>query len=54
MRADDADFTVFVAASSGRLLRTAFLITGDLDRAQDLLQTALERADRRWGGIRRR
>jgi len=53
-RDDDADFTVFVAASSRRLLRTAFLITGDSDSAQDLLQTALERAYLRWGRIRRR
>ena len=52
--ADDEDFTVFVAASSRRLLRTAYLISGDLDTAQDLLQTALERAYRRWGRIRRR
>jgi RNA polymerase sigma-70 factor (sigma-E family) len=54
MRADDdADFVVFVAASSRRLLRTAFLITGDVDRAEDLLQTALERSYLRWGRIRR-
>jgi RNA polymerase sigma-70 factor (sigma-E family) len=53
-RDDDADFTVFVAASSRRLLRTAFLITGDSDSAQDLLQTALERTYLRWGHIRRR
>src|SRR6266702_7604211 len=38
MRAgDDADFTAFVAASSRRLLRTAYLITGDAETAQDLL-----------------
>jgi RNA polymerase sigma-70 factor (sigma-E family) len=52
--ANDEDFTVFVTASSRRLLRTAYLICGDLDGAQDLLQTALERAYRRWGRIRRR
>jgi RNA polymerase sigma-70 factor (sigma-E family) len=50
--ADDADFTAFVAASSRRLLRSAYLITGDLGRAEDLLQTALERAYRRWPTIR--
>ena len=55
MRPDDhADFTVFVAASSRRLLRTAFLVTGDLDSAQDVLQVALERVYLRWGWIRRR
>lgn len=51
--ADDADFTSFVAASSRRLLRGAYLITGDLADAEDLLQTALERAYRRWSTIRR-
>lgn len=51
--ADDADFTAFVAASSRRLLRGAYLITGDLAEAEDLLQTALERAYRRWPSIRR-
>jgi RNA polymerase sigma-70 factor (sigma-E family) len=51
--ADDADFSSFVAASSRRLLRTAYLITGDLAEAEDLLQAALERAFRRWPAIRR-
>ncbi len=55
MRAtDDADFSSFVAASSRRLLRGAYLITGDLAEAEDLLQTALERAYRRWPSIRRK
>jgi RNA polymerase sigma-70 factor (sigma-E family) len=52
--ADDADFSSFVAASSRRLLRSAFLITGDVAEAEDLLQTALERAYRRWPSIRRK
>lgn len=52
--ADDADFTAFVAASSRRLLRGAYLITGDLATAEDLLQTALERAYRRWPSIRQK
>lgn len=52
--ADDADFSSFVAASSRRLLRGAYLITGDLAEAEDLLQTALERAYRRWPSIRRK
>lgn len=47
------DFTEFVAGSAGRLLRTAFLITGDEQVAEDVLQTALERAYRRWGRVRR-
>ncbi len=52
--ADDADFSSFVAASSRRLLRGAYLITGDLAEAEDLLQTALERAYRRWPTIRQK
>jgi RNA polymerase sigma-70 factor (sigma-E family) len=50
--ADDADFTSFVAASSRRLLRSAYLITGNLAEAEDLLQIALERAYLRWPTIR--
>jgi RNA polymerase sigma-70 factor (sigma-E family) len=53
MRADEnAEFTAFVGAASRRLLRSAYLITGDLAEAEDLLQTALERAYRRWPRIR--
>lgn len=51
--ADDEDFTAFVDASSRRLLRSAYLITGDVAEAEDLLQTALEKAYRRWPRIRR-
>jgi RNA polymerase sigma-70 factor (sigma-E family) len=50
---DEDDFTDFVAASSARLLRTAYLVTGDAQQAQDLLQTALERTYRRWARVRR-
>jgi RNA polymerase sigma-70 factor (sigma-E family) len=51
--ADDADFSAFVDASSRRLLRSAYLITGNFAEAEDLLQTALEKAYRRWPSIRR-
>jgi RNA polymerase sigma-70 factor (sigma-E family) len=51
--ADEEDFTVFVAAASRRLLRSAYLITGNLEEAQDLLQTALERTYRHWSAVRR-
>lgn len=51
-RDDDEDFTAFVAGSSHRLLRTAFLLTGDRGAAEDLLQVALERAYRRWPRVR--
>jgi RNA polymerase sigma-70 factor (sigma-E family) len=50
---EDAEFAAFVSAASRRLLRTAYLITGDAEMAQDLLQTALERAYRRWARVRR-
>jgi RNA polymerase sigma-70 factor (sigma-E family) len=50
---DDEDFSAFVDAFSRRLLRSAYLITGDFAEAEDLLQTALEKAYRRWSSIRR-
>jgi RNA polymerase sigma-70 factor (sigma-E family) len=52
--ADDADFSAFVAASARRLLRSADLITVDPAEAEDLLQSALERAYRRWPAIRQK
>jgi RNA polymerase sigma-70 factor (sigma-E family) len=45
----DRDFEEFVRARSGSLLRTAMLLVGDRDQAQDLLQLALWRTHRRWG-----
>jgi RNA polymerase sigma-70 factor (sigma-E family) len=44
-------FEAFVVARSSRLLRTAYLLTQDRALAEDLLQTALARAWRSWGGI---
>lgn len=46
-------FEDFVRARSAALLRTALLLAGDKGRpeAEDLLQTALERAYRHWGRI---
>ncbi|HEX4190369.1 MAG TPA: SigE family RNA polymerase sigma factor [Marmoricola sp.] len=41
-------FDAFVAASSDRLLRTAYLLCGDRGHAEDLVQTALMRTARRW------
>jgi RNA polymerase sigma-70 factor (sigma-E family) len=52
--ADAADFALFVSASSRRLLRTAYLLTGDPGLAEDLLQTALEKAYRQWSRIHRK
>ncbi|WP_084264478.1 sigma factor [Actinomadura macra] len=39
--ADRAGFTDYVEEHSDRLLRTAYLLTRDWARAEDLLQTAL-------------
>ncbi|GAA2388089.1 SigE family RNA polymerase sigma factor [Dactylosporangium salmoneum] len=47
----DASFTDFVTARSTALLRTAYLLTGDRGHAEDLLQTALLRAARRWRSV---
>lgn len=44
----DAAFEEFVACGSARLLRTAYLLTGDRQLSEDLLQTALVRTARRW------
>lgn len=42
------EFEAFVAARSGRLLRTAFLLTRDHGKAEDLLQTALAKTWLAW------
>lgn len=41
-------FGDFVTVCSGRLLRAAWLLTGDAGQAEDLLQTALAKAWRQW------
>ena len=45
------DFDDFVVARSTRLLRTAYLLTRDHSRAEDLLQTALAKAWLSWRRI---
>ena len=54
MRADhDRDvFTAFVAARSGPLLRTAYLLVGDYGLAQDLVQESLVKTYQSWGRLR--
>jgi RNA polymerase sigma-70 factor (sigma-E family) len=47
----NSEFDGFVAARSGRLLRTAFLLTRDRELAEDLLQTALTKAWFGWSRI---
>ncbi len=46
-------FEQFVAARSGALWRSAWLLTGDAQKAEDLLQTALLKAWRNWKSIAR-
>lgn len=44
-------FAEFVAARSDAMLRSAWLLTGDAGRAEDLLQTVLADVWRRWATI---
>ena len=48
------DFDGFVAARSGSLLRTAYLLTHDHALAEDLLQTSLTKAWFAWSRIEER
>ena len=48
----DEVFRGFVAARGHALIRTAYLLTGDQQLAEDLVQTALEKAVRHWSSIR--
>ncbi|MGI5490916.1 SigE family RNA polymerase sigma factor [Microtetraspora malaysiensis] len=50
--AEDDEFAAFVAARGTSLLRVAYLTSGDEGEAEDLLQTALERAYRNWDRVR--
>lgn len=49
----DADFDEYVRANGGRLLRFAFLHSGDVASAQDIVQSVLSRALLTWGRIAR-
>ena len=48
MEQRQAEFAEFVRARSGALGRTAYLLTGDRQLAEDLLQEALARVAARW------
>ena len=50
----DADFTAYLEARQGRLLRTAYLLTGDQHQAEDLLQTSLAKLYLAWDRVRDR
>jgi RNA polymerase sigma-70 factor (sigma-E family) len=55
MQADTAaEFTAYVTASSVRLRRTAFLLCGDWQRAEDEVQTALVKLYLAWDRVRTR
>lgn len=47
----DADFTAYLEARQGRLLRTAYLLTGDQHQAEDLLQTSLAKLYLAWDRV---
>ena len=50
---EDDEFQAFVVGHWERLFRTAFLLTGHRQDAEDLVQSTLTRAYDRWGRVRR-
>jgi RNA polymerase sigma-70 factor (sigma-E family) len=46
------EFTEWVAGAQRRLLRSAYLLTGDLHSAEDLVQEALVKVALRWSRLR--
>ena len=50
----DREFTEFLAARQAALLRTAYLVCGDRDQAEDVLQTALAKLYLSWDKVRDR
>ena len=50
-RSRDAEFTAFVTAHQGDLLRTAWLLVGDAHRAEELTQQALVRTYGAWSRV---
>ena len=50
-QSDEDRFTAFVDANSATLFRTAYLMSGDYQRAEDLLQTTLVRVYQHWTRI---
>jgi RNA polymerase sigma-70 factor (sigma-E family) len=52
-RADPgSDFDTYIRSSGQRLKRLAYLLTGDLDTAEDLLQSAYAKTLPRWEQVR--
>jgi RNA polymerase sigma-70 factor (sigma-E family) len=50
----DDEFVAYVAARRAALRRTAYLLSGDWHRAEDLVQAALARLYVRWPSVQRR
>jgi DNA-directed RNA polymerase specialized sigma24 family protein len=46
-----ADFESWMVARQGKLLRTAYLLTGDVHAAEDLVQTALAKLYLAWDRV---
>ena len=51
-RSRDDDFVAFVETAGPYLYRTAYLLSGDRHRAEDLVQTVFERTYRVWDKVR--
>jgi len=49
---DEAGFTEWATGAQRRLLRSAYLLTGDLPAAEDLVQEALVKVALRWERLR--
>lgn len=52
--ADERDFSAYFAQSYARVRRTAYLMTGDWHRADDVAQAAFVRLARSWRSVRDR
>jgi RNA polymerase sigma-70 factor (sigma-E family) len=52
MRELDEEFRDFVVSRGPALLRTAYLLTGDQQLSEDLVQISLEKALRHWSRIK--
>src|SRR4051794_14607321 len=50
----DGDFAAYLAARQASLLRTAYLLTGNLHDAEDLTQTAFAKLYLSWDKVRER
>lgn len=48
----DAEYVAFVHASWGALYRSAYLLLGEHELAEDLVQTALAKTYAAWGSVR--